>query len=420
MHPHTAMPASCRNQAGAATLFTSVVILFLTTVLVIAVSRTTIMEQRISANEIRARQAFEAAEAGLNAALHYMSGLGGTDQNNDNVADTFAVVSLTGTASAYSVAYCDPTNPPTGDGICPQTPGPVVCDALNNETNPPIAPSTLGLSESSYLNTPLIVACGWSDDRIGRAMVRQNVGTAPGMAKVPSNPLTAKGAMNVQGSATVTNYYNNLTIWTGGSLSNIGNSGKTFVRNPNVSPPDSNTVPPGPPSSCTTSTNYVCLTDKNTTGPDIIADDPTLSNLTSDQMFQNFFGTDFNTYRTSYAAQDITAAQASSLDGVQGQSIVINGNTTLPNGTIGSRERPVVLVINGNWEGGNPTVHGIVYVRGNVNVAGNPAVYGAAAVEGTVSGTGSLDVIYDPLASSNAAEKTGRPGLIPGSWRDWK
>jgi hypothetical protein len=41
-------------------------------------------------------------------------------------------------------------------------------------------------------------------------------------------------------------------------------------------------------------------------------------------------------------------------------------------------------------------------------------------VEGDVAGTGSLDIIYDPLVSDNAANNVGRAGAIPGSWRDWK
>ncbi|MFW9596037.1 MAG: hypothetical protein ACMV1D_11160, partial [Macromonas sp.] len=118
----------------------------------------------------------------------------------------------------------------------------------------------------------------------------------------------------------------------------------------------------------------------------------------------------------------IPAAQANILDdaGVAlGQAIVVEGDTTLPNGTIGSRARPVVLIINGNWNGGNVTVHGAVYVTGNVNVTGSPLVYGVVVVQGTVSGSGSLDVVFDPLTVQNAANTTGRPGLIPGSWRDW-
>lgn len=418
-----------QQQRGLGTLLVAVVLLLLVIVLLNTVSRTTLLEQRMSANQVRAKQAHEAAQAGIDNAMTYLlMGTGSTDKNSNNVTDTadtpppaFASVRLANGAR-YHVAFCDPTDtaiPPS----CSDTPGTIpTCDHLNNETH------TNNTSERTFLNTPLIVACGWSDDGIAKKIIRQYVGTVPALAMGPTNPLTAKGGMNVTGSATITNYYNNLTIWTGRALSNIGNSGKTYIRNPNLPPPLATTAPPEPPpnSTCGAGGNencYIKMTDKDTTGPDVIASDPTLSNLTNAQMFTNFTGApDLDAYKAHVASFTIPAVQANILDdngGLQGQSVVIEGNTTLPNGTIGSRARPVVLIINGDWNGGNVTVHGVVYVTGNVNVTGNPTVYGVVVVQGSVSGSGSLDVVFDPLNVDNAANTTGRAGLVPGSWRDW-
>jgi len=412
-------PVRASRQTGMATLVTSLAIMILATILVMAVSKTTLMEQRISSNEIRSRQAAEAAEAGLNYALAYVMQtdalitppiLMGADKNNDNVADTIAPTTLTsGTQNSYSVAFCNPTAS-LATILCPDVPGPFSCSGA---TAPP-----------TYLSTPRIVACGWSDDGLGRAMISQGVGTASGIRNPPTNPLTSKGAVNVTGSATVTNYFNNLTVWSGGSLSDIGNSGKTFVRNPTISPPDPSVAPPTPPSTCSASTNYVCTTDKNSTGPDVIDADPTLGNLTNAQMFTNYFGvTDVAAYQATIATMpNVTDSTASTLNGVMDQSIVVTGDlTSNMNFTIGSRDRPVVLIINGNWSGaGNTTIYGIVFITGDVNLSGGKTIYGGAVIEGSVSGTGSLDVIYDPLVASNAANHVGKPGLMPGSWRDWK
>lgn len=407
------------HQKGATTLLISILILFLAAVLVIGVSRTTIMEQRISGNEIRARQAFEAAQSGLDHALDYLTAtvsgvVPGIDRNNDNIADTITALTYLSPAT-YRFSYCDPTSTIMS---CPDTFGATPnCDLLNNETN------TDGVSEAAYLKTPRIVSCGWSDDGIGRQIITQDAGTVPALGGAPTSPLIAKGPVNVQGSATVTNYYNNLTIWTGGPLSNIGNSGKTYVRNPNLGPPADTVPPPDPPpnnTSCSGLECYVKVTDQDSIGPDVIFDDPTLANLTDALMFKNFLGAnDITDYRNNVATMDVTAANANSLDGVKGQAVVIEGDTTLPNGTIGSRDRPVVLVINGNWNGGNVTVHGVVYVTGNIDTAGNPEVYGSVIAEGNIAGTGSLDIIYDPYAVKNARNYTGRVGLITGSWRDW-
>ena len=55
---------------------------------------------------------------------------------------------------------------------------------------------------------------------------------------------------------------------------------------------------------------------------------------------------------------------------------------------------------------------------GDLSASGNLTVYGNVSVQGDVAGTGSLDIIFDPFAISNA-KKLGKPGLLSGSWRDW-
>ncbi len=427
------------RQVGAATLLTAVMILLMATILVIAVSRTTLMEQRISGNQIRSRQAFAAAEAGLNAGLSYIvsttmpvSGSvptkatiaagatvpAGADKDNNNASDTYTaadgvtdgsdLATLTAsTSNQYSVAFCDPTQS-LATISCPDAPGAVICTA----------------APAPFLNRPRVVACGWSDDGLGRTMISQLVGTRKGINSGPSNPLTAKGYVDVNGSATVTNYFNNLTVWSGDALKSIGNSGKTFVRNPTVPPPEAIVTPPDRPTSCSTSADYVCTTDKNSKGPDVIDIDPTLSNLPDDKMFTSYFGVaDLAAYKATVATKpDVINETAGTLSGVLGQAIVVNGNlSTNMNFTIGSRDRPVVLIIDGNWTGGgNTTIYGVVYVTGNIDLNGNKTIYGAAVIEGNVDVTGSLDVIYDPVAVSNAKNGVGKAGWLPGSWRDWK
>jgi hypothetical protein len=271
-------------------------------------------------------------------------------------------------------------------------------------------------------NRPLVVSCGWSDDALGRVRIMQDAGPVGGLAKLPTNPLLSVGAINVGGSATVTNYYNNLTIWSGDTISNIGNSGKTFVRNPLVPPPSPETAPPAPPNSCTTSANYVCLTDKNSIGPDVIDQDPTLGSLSSSQIFRDLTGAqNINDYLEKVKPMIVASNAVGTLANVLGKAIYVNGSITdNMNFTIGSREQPVVLIVNNNWTGGgNTVVHGVVLVLGDIALTGSKTVYGSVIVAGNVSGTGSLDIIYDPFAVKNASDNTGQIGLVPGSWRDW-
>jgi Tfp pilus assembly protein PilX len=400
-----------RAQSGLTTLLVSVVMLFLGIVLVMTVSRTMITEQRMSANEVRHRQAFEAAQAGLDRAMIFLTAAPqGLDKNNDDVfnatdltAGGFTLAENLPNGSKRQVAFCQSgTALPT----CPDAPGALACTA----------PSP------NNFNSPVIVSCGWSDDDMARKFITQNVGTVATIFNAPTNPLTALGAMNVGGSANVVNYFNNLTVWTGGALSSIGNSGKTFIRNPLVPPPPLGTVPPGEPNACSTSADYVCVTDKNTTGPDVIDNDPTLSNLSPGQLFENYFSKPIADYETDLPpSQVLNPADLSALTNARAKSFLIKGNTTFPNSTVGTRERPVVIVVDGNVTfQGSPTIYGIVYVTGDVSGGGTPTIFGGMVIEGDVAPTGSVDIIYDPFVTSNAATGTGVPGLIPGTWRDWR
>lgn len=413
-----------QRQNGAASLLISVLIMFLAATLIIGVSRTTTLEQRMSGNELRARQAFTAAQAGLDHAIDYMlASPQGIDQDEDDNPDTVAPLDHVAPAT-YRFSYCADFV----ETLCAESPAAPACGG-------PLTPE--------HFSEPVIVSCGWSDDETGRRLIQQQVTHIPGIGSAPNAPAVVKSAVNVSGSATIWNYFTNLTVWTGNSLTSIGNSGKTYVRNPLLPPPnrDAGTQEPALPDAnknadeqgnandyCDdgdAATSYNCwegVTDKNSTGPDVIANDPVLAGLSDAQMFQNYLGAeDLDTYRDYVADQDITAAQADALDDgdTLGQAVVIDGNTTLPNGTIGSRDEPVVLVIDGDWTGGNVTVWGIVYVTGDIDLAGNPLVYGAVVAEGEMRATGSLDIVYDPYTLEQAKARTGRASLSASGWRDW-
>ena len=407
------------SQRGAAALPVGVLLLFIAALVLIAVSRTTLMEQRISGNEIRVRQALQAGQAGISHAMAYMKA-GGIDRvSPTDQADPITPLTLP-TGASYQVYYCDPIDPSPD----PPKPYPRVeaCESLTDRSS-----CEDGFKSTDRFGLPLVLACGRSDDNIALQPVVVSFSRATTMTDSPDNPLISKGTLNVQGSATVTNYFNNLTIWTGGPTESIGNAGKTFIRNPNIPQPEMTESPPSDiPTSCKANASYICVTDKTAKGPDVIDQDLTLKNMPDEDIFRNYFGHDFETYRDEVATRVITAAQASSLATQGGEAIVITGSTasvSLPNSTIGSTDNPVVLIIEGDWgQGGNTTVYGVVYVMGDVDVSGNVIVYGNVSVEGEVAGTGSLDIIYDPFANSdgsNKLQKLGKPGMLSGSWRDW-
>src|SRR5688500_6310308 len=80
------------RQRGVLTLVVSLSILVLSTLVTFSVTKAILMEQKISNNELRAKQAFEAAEAGMLAAMDYINNDPDVDGNGsiDPVFDTNA------------------------------------------------------------------------------------------------------------------------------------------------------------------------------------------------------------------------------------------------------------------------------------------------------------------------------------------
>lgn len=415
-----------QKQTGAATLLVSVVLLVSATLIVFVASRSLLTEQRISANEVRAKQALSAAQAGLDHAFAYVAD-GGLDHNNDGALDVItASYNSLPNGSKYSVKYCRAStylSPLAPLPDCPSTPGAPTCTAAGSAASPFI-----------------IQSCGWSADNSASQMVVQIVAQAPVVASPPTNPLVSLGAVNVSGSATVTNYYNNLSVWSGQSLQSIGNSGKTFVKNPtDATVPTDNTTPPDPPTNCGTSTNYVCTTDKSKTGPDVVDRDLGLQGLTGGEFFRNFFGMYGDAYKATVSSSNlISAGDFGTLNNTGGQVNWVDGNVSgglgnmtigvpAPNYSIADTEdsrywgKPSVVIIDGDFNAsGNLTVNGILYIGGNANISGNIRVNGVAIVQGNVTGNGSLDVVYNPRTVKGAANRTGAWAYLPGGWRDWK
>ncbi|HHO69901.1 MAG TPA: hypothetical protein ENN02_00255, partial [Halothiobacillus sp.] len=74
------------GQQGMATVMAALVLLVAATLIVLFTARSAFMEQRISGNEVRAKQAMAAAQAGFDHALAHIQ-KNGIDHDNDGIVD---------------------------------------------------------------------------------------------------------------------------------------------------------------------------------------------------------------------------------------------------------------------------------------------------------------------------------------------
>jgi Tfp pilus assembly protein PilX len=406
----TPLKGTAATQRGAATVFVTMVLILAVMLIAAYTNREAIMEQRLSANEVRAKQAFAAANAGIEHALAYLRS-GGLDHNNDGTVDTItsdALTNGTGQATYYKVAYCGSAAIP----VCPAThAGALACAAPTDITK------------------VAAVACGWSDDDSSVQRLVQVMGATPSLGGTISTPVIARGTVNLlTGGATIMNYFNDLTVWSGGSLLGQSNTGKTFIRdivsNPTASLADPYRTTGTSPACLSPPAGYQCSTQGSTLGHDTVFGDTNLSSMTADGLFNYIFGQAPDAYRAETATWVVDPAGTgnstvlNSIVGMTDQTIWVEGDASLP-GDIGTQDHPVILVINGNFDmGANSVINGLVYVNGNITGNGSPTIYGALIGAGGASATGNLKVVYDPKVLGRAAN-LGKAGKVQGSWRDW-
>lgn len=420
MHRKIAMKNHRHAQRGAATLVIAIVLMSAVALIGLYTNRSAILEQRLSANEVRAKQAFAAANAGIENALANMR-LGGVYQTAANLNLATNVVDLlpsgtltngTGQASTYKAVFCDADW--SGNPRVPNCPNSAAA------AWPTACSGTTPVDQSKVV----VVSCGWSDDASSVQRLVQSMALTPGLGGTISTPVITRGTANLlTGGATVMNYFNDLTIWSGGSLLGQSNTGKTFIRDQvtnltaSTSDPFRNTG--NSPACGNPPAGYSCSTQGSTLGHDTVMGDTNLSSLGTEAFFSYVFGQNAAAYKNTSVTTLVSAANVGTIVGMGDRTIWVDGNTTLPGGQIGSQNNPVVLIVDGDLDlGSNTEINGLVYVRGNITGNGSPTIYGAIIGAGSASVTGNLKVIYDPIVLGKAA-KVGKASKVQGSWRDW-
>lgn len=401
------------SQRGALTLAVSLAILMLSTLVTFNVSKAILMEQRITNNDTRAKMAFEAAEAGIVAALDYIE----NDPDRDLSLNTYGASNTPCGLPAGSTMDCIFDTDADGMGD-------------TNISTVGSATVTVTLTDlSSNLTNIQIVATGTSDDGSAVRQITQSIMTINPLPNAPDNPVITRGTMIIGGSATVHNPEGHSTIWTGSEI-DMGSNNSTATEVPDVSAADYPVCMDTPPNFCTSLTQ---ASDNAVKGLDVIENDSSLSALSVADFFQNFFGLSPTTYRSSMVTIDVAAAAANAaIDLATHEVIWIQGNHTFSGVTVGcttavtgsnvcplANQKPSIVIVNGDATfSGGPHFYGILFVMGDVTISGNTTVRGALVTAGsTTSNTGgSFDVWYN----STILGGTSMAGATTGSAGTWK
>jgi Tfp pilus assembly protein PilX len=401
-----------------ATLFVSLMLLFLITLVTLYAANTLVVEQQISANQYRTDQALAAADAGLEWGIAaYNSGTDCTD------AAPCTNVFTGADAPRVEVRYC------RSDDVAGYT---AVGDTCAN------APATGAFG---------IVSIGYSDDNASVRIVKQRIDIVDGFGAGPKTPMTSLGQVDTTGNFNVWNRYFNVTIWTGDSLNNMASGASTYIRNPDLrvedltyeqltndasNNPDTVTID-GVTYDTTVQSSY---NQGNTIAiqSDIISADPNLTALQANpsKMFRSYF-------KAGYAEVRAMAQQAGTYytptSNPTLQQDITNGDFEgglawyvgdIGDITFGRLANPIFLIVEGNITSlGNGDFWGFAYAikndagtTGNIAATGNGTVFGAIIAEGTLDFGGTPNFVYDPTAfvATNMALAQTRE---LGTWKDW-
>ena len=379
-----------RHATGFVTLTVTLIVIVMVILVSLMTGRILVGDKRISANELRYREALANAEAGIDAAMA------------DTASGGIAALSVSDGQSTFPIAIS----------------GATVSRRL----------TTLTLTSSAGSNTLRLIdftstglSQGISEGVVTISQQALFVRVVPG---APDAPLTLAGGMAVSGNFMVVANPNGggrgvpLSVWTDQNVDLTNGSGSTCGQQEWAD------------GTCNTNT----YSEKGNKQSDILDND---LNFPPD-LLRYIFGLPGDSAHIAQSMQTLESravavlTSCSSLNSSSTGLYIIDGNCN-PAGTIGSEAAPVVLLIrNGNITmNGNMVIYGLVFSYDSApasapnydfKMTGGATVYGAVVSNHQVGNSnGTYNAVYDAAALSNIQNTAPFNTLVrvPGSWRDW-
>lgn len=427
-----------RAQRGAATLIVVMVLFFIVSLVAAYAGRNLIFEQRTSANQYRATQAFEAAEAGLEWALAMLNG-GRVDPSCGASIDA---AHLSFRARYLEIDDIDVTPKTWADGSTLERPS---CVRTNNPLNPwscscpdkaaptPAVPADGGIHPAfrvcfEAVNPPQpgvvrVVSTGRTSfvdqpcEQRGEGTAGDSAATVSvvvalnsGLATPPSAALTVRGSVSVTAPTTL----QNVDPLTNGLTASIGQYASSDIA---LLKPESI---PGSPVDAS------------------IIHDTVLEGLSQPQLFTSLFRMHPDTYKNQPATVVLTDCAATCSEKLRlavernpGRIIWVNGDLALESAVdLGPvvptvppvpPVPPVVIVASGSVRIFEPVnIVGLLYSGADIqNFAAGSLVRGAAVAAGNFESIQSARIEYDPEVLKLLNLYSGSLVRVPGSWRDF-
>jgi Tfp pilus assembly protein PilX len=415
---------SARRQSGVATLLVVMGLFFVVSMVAAYTSRNLIFEQRTSANQYRATQAFEAAEAGLEWAVAMLNA-GQIDAqctapaagSNANTFRQRYVADLTnsGAAAAAATPGCQLGAGAAGWACgCPNAgaPGVVVASGASPQPAFRVRFRDLGLPYPRFLTIESRGCTSPDETCLSQAEVR---GAGSGAAALVSIKAALVPALAARPQAAVTVAKEVVNGLTGKAVNTDATSAGITVQYGRGTGIESLVA--------------VTTAGSGSTANGVIRDD-SLGGLQPVQVFERFFGMPV----LRFASQPSTVAACSSSASCSfsqvlavsaanpGRPVWVPGDLAIDQTQpLGTADFPTLLVVGGEVRvSANAQITGLLFSLGDVEFAsGSSSIQGALITAGRALGPGSIIASYDRAVIDRIRNTQGTIVRVPGSWKDF-
>lgn len=415
------------GQRGAASLLVTTLLCLATVLVIVYINRHVVVEERISANQLRAAQAFEAAEAGIEWASARLNDAArvGTDclpsASLSALSSRQRWLRFQGAAGDVVPATWDDAGTPrplraacVRDGAgwicsCPIDQAPV----LALPAGPATAPSFgIEFAAGPQAGTVRIVSLGCTRrdgdcaaavdaDHEATSRVEAVFALAPALRALPVAALTVRGDVAV-GTAALGVHHRSAA--TGGLALHAGGTVDASALRL--------TAPAG-----------------SALDASLVAGDAALAGLAPDRFFARFFGMTPEAWAAQPAVTrivcsgDCTGALLAAT-GAGHRLIIVDGDAALAGPAVfGTPDDPLVLVARGALNlSGDVTIHGVVHgtaLSWDTATAPGALVRGGTLVAGDVGGNGAPDLVHDAAILDRLKTRAGSFVRVNGSWKDF-
>jgi hypothetical protein len=427
-------------QRGASALIVTMLLLFVSSIVVFYLNRGVLFEQKTSANQMRSTSAFELAEAGIEWATGMLNSPYDIDAScallsTTNVSFRTKYIQTGANSNVLSATNAFPGCKLNGTALtcsCPNVPGVgnEAIASLGTTVLPSFTVAFTDVGDSQAVRvtatgctaqagackpvTPLSAATTGSSDAWAQVSVilklRPLLRAAPSAALTCGTSCAPGGSYNIINQDVASNGY-------------LVNAGTTITTGNGVS----YLSIPGQPVQ-----NAIVAQDASLNA--IASTDPTCANSA---MFKTYFGITMAEYAASPAVKTIPNCNQANACGSAVNAALADGwkNFYFPDGFALNNSAPfaamgaagagngVNIVSPGDIDiNGNISIHGLIFSNSaNVNDLGTGTanIYGAMVTCRAQSSNGNGTISYDSGALGGTGLKPGVMVRVPGSWRDF-